>query len=148
ISHGIRRFMWDDTGETKYVEYADDDDEIFLHPTAQEISDAGVDYTAGSFYVMTDEYHVYKCISNGGFVKSTVKPTGTSTSIIETADGYKWKYMFTLSTANALKYLTPDFIPVDTLSADDGSAQWDVQQAAVDGAIDYIKITAAGSGYT
>ena len=56
------------------------------------------------FYVMTDDYNVYKCLSNndttsGGIVgtTSTVKPTGTGTSIISTADGYKWKFMYQIS---------------------------------------------------
>ncbi len=148
VSNAIPRHDWDDTGETKYIEYSDNDVELFNHPTTDEVADAGNDYTAGSFYVLTDDYNVYKCISNGGFVKSTVKPTGTSTSIIETADGYKWKYMYTVSTSDALKFATPDVIPVKTLTADDGSAQWDVQAATTDGAVEHIKVLTAGSGYT
>jgi hypothetical protein len=64
-----------------------------------------------------------------------------------TADGYIWKYMYTVTTSNALKFLTNDYIPVQTLTSDDGSDQWDVQQAAIDGAIHVIKVTAGGSGY-
>ncbi len=148
VAHAIPLFEWDSTGETRYVEYSDDDPDLFNHPTAEEVSDAGSDYTPGSFYVMTDDYNVYKCISNGGFVESTEKPTGTSTSIIETDDGYKWKYMFTIPTSEVLKWATPEFIPVKTLASDDGSAQWDVQAAAVDGAVEHIQVTDAGSGYT
>ncbi len=147
ISHGIQKHDWDTSGDTVYFEYSHDDSDLYYHPTSQDIVDAGSDYTPGAFYTVTDEYHVYKCISNNGMSKSTVKPTGTSTSIIETADGYKWKYMYTVTTPDALKYKTSDFIPVKTLTSDDGSAQWDVQQAAVDGAVEHISVTDAGSGY-
>lgn len=147
ITHAIPKHLWDETGETIYVEYSDNDPNLFLHPTQEEVAEAGSDYTAGSFYVITDEYHVYKCISNGGGQKSTIKPTGTSTSIIETADGYKWKYMYSVNTGDALKYETPDFIPVKTLEEDDNSAQWDVQNAAVDGSVEHFKVLDPGSGY-
>jgi hypothetical protein len=55
--------------------------------------------------------------------------------------------MYTVTTSNALKFLTKDYIPIQTLTSDDGSDQWDVQQAAIDGAIHVIKVTAGGSGY-
>ena len=84
--------------------------------------------------------------SNNG-TASTVKPTGVSTSIIETSDNYRWKFMFEVQQADVLKYVTTDWIPAQTLTADDGTEQWDVQQAAVDGALDHIDITAGGSGY-
>ena len=44
-----------------------------------------------TFYVMTDDFNVYKCLDNNGGATSTVKPTGTSTSILTTGDSYKWK---------------------------------------------------------
>src|SRR5690606_35900034 len=56
-------------------------------------------------------------------------------------------YMYSISTADVLKYMTPEFVPIKELTSDDGSTQWDVQDAAVDGAVDHIKITNAGSGY-
>jgi hypothetical protein len=39
-------------------------------------------------------------------------------------------------------------MPVNTLTADDGSIQWTVQNEAVDGGIHNIVITSGGSGYT
>jgi hypothetical protein len=96
---------------------------------------------------MTDEYNVYKCLFNAGATASTTKPTGVSTSPFTTADGYIWKYMYTVTTAKALKFLTNDYISVQTLASDDGTDQWDVQQAAVDGGIHVVKVTAGGSGY-
>ena len=102
------------------------------------------------YFMMTDDYNVYKCIDNNRGANSTVKPTGTGTSIISTADGYRWKYMYTISAGERLKFLTVDFMPVKTLTANDGSAQWTVQQnarASGNGAIHHIKVVANGSGY-
>jgi hypothetical protein len=93
------------------------------------------------FYVMTDDYHVYKCLfNNNGVGASTTKPTGTSTTVFTTADGYVWKYMYTVSTSDALKFLTNEYIPVRTDAT--------VQAAAVSGALNIVKVTAGGSGYT
>jgi hypothetical protein len=130
VSHAIPRYNWA-TG-TVYVAYDDQSTSL--------ISD--------TFYVMTEDYNVYKCLFNNGGAGSTTKPTGVSTSQFTTADGYVWKYMYTVTTANALKFLTTDYIPVQTLTSDGGEDQWDVQAAAVNGAINVIKVTAGGSGYS
>ena len=37
-----------------------------------------------NFYVMTDDFNVYKCLDNNSDAASTVKPSGTSTSILST----------------------------------------------------------------
>jgi hypothetical protein len=55
--------------------------------------------------------------------------------------------MYNVSAAEALKFLTTAYVPVKTLSANDGSAQWSVQQSAANGAIHHISISANGSGY-
>lgn len=100
------------------------------------------------FFVMTDEYNVYKCLFNNSGAASTVKPTGVSTDQFETADGYIWKFMFKLTTGDALKFLTNDYIPVKLLTSDDGSDQWDVQSVAVDGGIHIVRVTSGGTGYS
>jgi len=150
-SHVVPRHDWDATGNTIYIPYSDKDDLLFYHPTPAEVAAANLagTYTPGSFYVMTDEYHVFKCLANGSGAKSTVKPLkpGNSLDIVETSDGYRWKYMFTVSTADALKYLTDAWIPVKVLSADDGSFQWLVQQGAVDAIISDIHVLNGGSAY-
>jgi hypothetical protein len=130
VTHAIERYDW--TSGTVY-DYYDDQDTNLLED---------------DFYVMTDEYNVYKCLWNAGGTTSTSKPTGKSTTEFIAGDGYVWKYMYTVSTSNALKFLTNDYIPVQTLASDDGSDQWDVQTAAVDGAIHIVEVTNGGSGYT
>ena len=93
-----------------------------------------------TFYVLTDDNNVYKCLDNNGGVASTVKPTGTSTSILTTGDGYKWTYIYSLSAAQQTNFLSTDFMAVATNST--------VAAANTDGAIDIVKIKTAGSGGT
>lgn len=130
ISHVIRRVDW--ISGLVYTQYTDSSENFYSQP----------------FYAITDEYNVYKCISNGNGNVSTVKPTGTGTSLITLADGYTWKYMYTLTTGEATTFMTNNWIPVKTLTEDDGSAQWLVQEAAVPGTINTIQVTSGGSGYT
>ena len=64
-----------------------------------------------NYYVITDEDNVYKCINNrknGIVVQSTSKPTGTTANALigPLADGYVWKYMFTVSPADVLKFVS------------------------------------------
>ena len=93
-----------------------------------------------NFYVLTDDFNVYKCIENDSDTASTVKPSGTSTSILSTGDGYKWKYMYTLSASQQTNFLSTDFMAVATDST--------VSAAAVDGALSHVRIKTAGSGGT
>lgn len=100
------------------------------------------------FYVMTDEYQVYKCLNNNFGAYSTVKPSNTSLLPFTTGDGYLWKYMFTVSEEQILNFLTPDFIPIK--SNEDlilNSSQYLIKQAAIPGTIDVVDITESGSGY-
>ena len=129
VSHVIKRTDW--TSGTVYTEY-------------DHKQDDQIDQT---FFVMTDQYNVYKCISNYGGATSTVKPTGQSSSIIETSDNYRWKFMYEVQQADVLKYVTTDWIPVKYFTSNDGTAQWTVQQAAIDGALEHIDVTAGGTGY-
>ena len=130
VTHAVPRYDW--TSGTVYTFYDDADTNLI---------------ESDSFYVMTEDYNVYKCLWNASGAASTTKPTGVSTSPFTAADGYIWKYMYTVTTAKALKFLTNDYIPVQTLDSDGGEDQWDVQAAAVDGGIHVIKVTSGGSGY-
>lgn len=92
-----------------------------------------------SFVVMNSAYAVYKVIENDGNTASTVEPTSTSNSIFSTSDGYRWKYMYSLTSAETLNFMSTDFIHCSTDST--------VSAAAVDGALDTALIVAGGSGY-
>ena len=129
VSHVIKRTDW--TSGVTYVEY-------------NHLQDDQIDQ---DFFVMTDQYNIYKCISNYGGAASTVKPTGQSSAIIETSDNYRWKFMYEVQQSEVLKYVTTDWIPVKYLTSNDGTAQWTTQQAAIDGALEHIDVTAGGTGY-
>lgn len=123
----------------------------------------GVDLTTGAattrnglsnanFYVVNSDFNVYKCISNNGGVASTVEPTGTSTNIFMTADGYRWKYMLTINSADVLRFESANFLPVQSFRASPGSSspyynQYLTQSTAIPGTIDVIEIESAGTGY-
>lgn len=131
VSHCTPRYNW--ISGTVYSEYDDQDSQL----------------STKQYYVVTDELNVYKCIQAGSGA-SVIKPSGTATTISNTplADGYRWKFMFTITGNDVNKFLTNQFLPVKKLDLDDNSIQWTIQQAAIDGAIHHIKLTSLGSGYT
>ena len=93
-----------------------------------------------NFYVMTNNYEVYKCIDNNYGAKSVVKPSLKSTSgTFGTSDGYIWKYMYTLDTAANAAFTTISYIPVNVDA--------DVTENAVGGTIDTIRMTNRGNSY-
>ena len=133
IAHVIPRIDW--TMDTRYDAY---------HHLRDDLYDTG-----SKPYVVTNEWNVYKCIANNYSSNSIVKPTSVNPSIISTtSDGYHWKYMYTVSDAEQLRFTTTSYMPVKTLSINDGSLQWSVQESAVDGAIHYIEVLNGGDGYT
>ena len=93
-----------------------------------------------TYVVMNSSYAVYKVIENDGASASTVEPTSTSNSIFATSDGYRWKYMYSLTSAETLNFMSTDFIHCSTDST--------VSAAAVDGALDTALVVAGGSSYT
>ena len=152
VSHAIPRKNW--TNNTNYFAYTDNTNTLFSQ----------------DFYVMTGDYNVYKCLSNSETNSSgttastsTTKPTGTGTAIISTADGYKWKFMYQIPASDALKFVTPNYIPVDkvrransylanTYDSAPGQVQFDVETAAAaagggNGAIEVVHLTTRGLQY-
>jgi hypothetical protein len=92
------------------------------------------------YYVMTDNYEIYKVIDNNNGAASTVKPTlnlpyGTFT----TSDGYIWKFMYKIETYANTNFTSSSYIPVTPNSA--------VVSNAVGGTIDSIRLTGSGSNY-
>lgn len=111
------------------------------------------------YYVLTDENHVYICLqpgrnAAGSSVTSTVKPTGTSGNAFKTADGYVWKFLYSIGALTAAKFLSSNFLPVDFVATTDSDSpasiieQKGIQDAAVGGEIVGYTVTAGGSGYT
>lgn len=93
---------------------------------------------AGSYY------HVFKCLDNNRGANSTVQPdfthiSGANSVVYQTSDDYKWKYMYSISDTDYLRFATTEYIPVVPNTT--------VQSAAVEGAIDNIVIDETGRGY-
>ena len=103
-----------------------------------------------TFYVLTSDYKVYKCMGNNSNAASTTEPTSTANTEVDPGDGYLWKYMYTLTATQTNLFLSTDFMPVtDTLGTIvSGASQSTVSSNAVDGALTHIAVTTAGSGYT
>jgi hypothetical protein len=100
-----------------------------------------------TFYVVTDENHIYKCLFNGGGVPSTQKPNLVITSPFFTSDEYQWKYLATARESD-LPYELSDYIPIDfsTSSLDtETQNQFNTQATAVNGSITRIE-TANAAG--
>jgi hypothetical protein len=112
-----------------------------------EYSDRNPNLADSNFFVITSNNEVYKCLFNANSAKSTIIPTGRSTSVITTSDGYKWKFMYDVSDADMNRFGGLNHIPVKTLITNDGSAQFQVQQAAANGSVPIYEVTNGGSGY-
>ena len=113
-----------------------------------------VGYNVNPHYVITDNNSVYVCLqqgksSVGSAQPSTTKPTGSLTTPFKTADGYIWKFLYTLSAADANKFLSAKYIvSTDGSSSANEIEQEAIQDAAVQGQIGSISVTAGGTGYT
>jgi hypothetical protein len=122
IINVVKRINWE--AQTIYAEYSNEDENLLDK----------------SFYVINKDLDVYKCIDNSGGAPSQVEPTGKSLSIFKTSDNYKWKYLYTVSTSDRLKFLTSNWMPVRTNP--------DVAAVAKDGAIENVKILNGGTNYS
>lgn len=120
-------------------------------------SDNVAGYPLSPYYVITEDNAVYICIKQsktGGIPNpSSVKPTGTSTTPFTTSDGYIWKFLYTIGTLNASKFLTANYMPVqkiDTVDSDSLAVEIEqktIQDAAIPGEISGLRITTGGVGY-
>jgi hypothetical protein len=92
-----------------------------------------------NYYVLTEDFNVYKCLDNNNNARSTAKPLGTSTSPITAADGYVWKFMYNVPINLRSKFLSEDQMPVVSALSN---------QFYSNGAMDSIIINNKGTGYT
>ena len=132
VSYVIPRRDW--TTGTTYDYYSHD------IATGAAANSGATNLFDATFHVVNSNNDVYKCIWNDANTASTTEPTSTSNSIATLADGYKWKYMYSLTAAEAINFKSTDFIHVSTDST--------VSAAAVDGALDTVVVVAGGSSYT
>lgn len=128
LEHVVPRIQWQ--SDYMYDIYDDKDENLYDK----------------EFYIITDNFNVYKCLNNNNGGNSTVVPTSTNpVSVTQTSDGYTWKYMYTLNSEDQYRFLNDDYFPVRTVNSNDGSQQYQVQQNAIEGAIYNIIIENAGN---
>lgn len=139
VSHVVPRYDYAD-GLT-FVAWDSDDSDIFDK----------------KFYVITSEFKVYKLLKAGASVTSA-QPVHTSEVPTAGADGYTWKYMYTVTTASSEKFLTTSYMPVKTLAESpvlastavdfpQQSSQINSRAHANAAGIERIEVTAPGSSY-
>jgi len=137
----VPRYNW--TSGTKYSGY----------------SDSTVGIPTNTYYVLTENNHVYICLQAGaGF--STVQPNYADASqnssqdikrSFQTGDGYRWKYLYELSASKVNSFLSASFMPVQKIGSPIGSAETDqktVQDNAQDGQIVGFIIDSGGEGHS
>jgi len=98
---------------------------------------------------------LYLCINNGANPdnpngqKSLFEPIHTNTIPQEAgngSDGYLWKYLFTISPSDIVKFVTTSYIPLPKKWGDTTTAT--VKDAAVNGKIETVIVKNGGSGYS
>ena len=138
----IPRVNW--TSGTTYAAYSDS---VVAHPTVP-------------YYAMIEANQVYVCLRQGinaaGVAQpSTVAPSGTTNISFTTADGYAWKFLYSIGTLDAAAFKSANFIPVKLQGATTGSSpatdveQLGIQNAAIAGRqIVGFSLDSGGAGYS
>lgn len=91
--------------------------------------------------VVGGPFNVYKCIRNANGAPSTQVPNQLQASSFTTADGYTWRYITTITSAEFDKFFTVSYAPCYTNSIISSSA---LQFAGVENCV----ITNGGNGYS
>jgi len=119
-----------------------------------QYDDTNASLMSNTFYVLDTQelpYKVYKCLWNNADAthvagaNSTVAPstTGSTNDPKLTADGYVWKYMYTVTTDD-YTYLTADWMPVKTDSTVSADATTNAGKLST---VVPLVVTAGGSDY-
>lgn len=122
VSYMARRVQW--TSGTVYNHYDDKDPDLYTK----------------NFFVINSANRVYKCLFNNYGAPSTVEPQLFNyNGDFNTADGYKWKYMYRITSAAANKFMSNEAVPVLEDTA--------VRSSAEPGAIHTVLVSNSGTGY-
>ena len=113
-------------------------------------------YPSNAYYVKTDANQIYICLqqgknATGAAVTSTIEPTGTLTTPFTTADGYVWKFLYSITALKANRFLSANFQHVELLDSASNpleTLQINVQNAAISGEIVGLAVTGGGTGYS
>ncbi len=102
-------------------------------------------YYSKNFYVRNSYDQVFICLDNNFGAISTDMPKISlggqlpSNPYIIASDGYKWKYLYTISGGMKQSFFTSEWMPVST--------DINVELAATNGRLDIIKILNGGTSY-
>ena len=144
VTRVIPRIDWQ--SGTTYDMYKNTYDGDYLSPVSSSTTLYGSNY-----YVMNSEFRVYVCINNGANPNSTGEKSIYEPKFVDDApraagtDGYVWKYLYTISPADVVKFATSKYLPLPKKWGD--SSTLSVKNAAVAGEIQTIIIKNYGSGY-
>lgn len=124
-------------------------------------NDDTVGYPSNAFYVMTEDQAVYVCIQQGKSAsgqpnQSIIKPSYTdagviSTKAFQTSDGYRWKFLYSLSATRSAAFLTSSYMPVENIIVATNTFEVEqklVQDDAIGGQVYGANKVSGGSGYT
>lgn len=109
IKRVIRKIEW--TSGTQYEMYRSD----YSISNPSPITGLSRLYDT-NFYVINSDYRVYICISNGSSGDnptgnaSQIEPTFTDLEPTKLSDGYVWKYLYTISPNDIIKFDSTEYI--------------------------------------
>ena len=109
--------------------------------------DNTLDLTNSQFYAVVSPsipggyYNIFKCIDNNNNSVSTAIPDQVqSAAFLKSDDGYTWRYITSISSANYTKFSTVDYIPIYANNTIASSAANNV-------GVDSVRISNNGIGY-
>lgn len=137
MSPVIQRYDW--TNGVTYDYYSDQVDMFELDQNGLNVR---------KFYVKNRYDQVFKCLWNNNGGVSTVEPyfqpgTFNANQIFQGSDNYKWKYMYTITSGNKLKFMDLAWMPVPV----GNTIPNPVSTYAGTGDIEVINVTNGGFNY-
>jgi len=121
-------------------------------------------YPTNAYYVITENNEVYICLqqsrsATGAANPSTVLPNfstagATLHQAFETADGYRWKLLYSIGAGDATNFLTGALQPVNFITKDSASCnttelqQLNIQNTTTPGQILGVEVVDGGNSYS
>jgi len=111
VRRAIRKIDW--VGGTKYEMYRPDYSVINPSPITNSLRLYDANY-----YVINSNYEVYICIDNGSSGanitgnSSQIEPSSSDIEPIKLEDGYVWKYLYTISPSDIIKFDSTEYVTV------------------------------------
>lgn len=149
IRRAVRKIQWE--SKQIYEMYRQDYSIYNLSPITNSSS-----LYESNYYVINKNYRVYLCLHNGtnsdnplgrqsidepDFVDLEPRPAGVS------GDGYIWKYLYTITPSDIIKFDSSNYIPLPQEWGVTGTESFAIKNNAVNGKIETVTIRNRGAGY-